>query len=262
MYDPPATMTRARVSRRRSARGAHRGQRRALSASHSNRDRRHPRRDLCVDQRDRRGGDGRRLARKHDHDQGYASRLLEVSGVRRGGRLVSRNRVQSCDHCGKDGCGRLHARAHGAAARVCVSVVPLRAARRSRRGRITRMTRRRVTVRPTSCATKPRRSPGDPGTGCCLTDDEVEGLASGVCPRAISIKAYQMLEWKRAKRRVRRLAPSPKGLYRMVNLDALTALVVKWREEARWTSCWPTDRRPRASQPDAGSAERRRSPGK
>jgi hypothetical protein len=39
--------------------------------------------------------------------------------------------------------------------------------------------------------------PGDVGYWLLLTDDEVEGLASGVCPRAISLKAYEMLEWKR-----------------------------------------------------------------
>jgi hypothetical protein len=45
-------------------------------------------------------------------------------------------------------------------------------------------------------------APGDPGYWLLLTDDEVEGLASGVCPRAISVKAYQMLEWKREAARV------------------------------------------------------------
>jgi hypothetical protein len=60
------------------------------------------------------------------------------------------------------------------------------------------MTRRRVTRAPDLVRDETATlAPGDPGYWLLLTDDEVEGLASGVCPRAISIKAYQMLEWKR-----------------------------------------------------------------
>jgi hypothetical protein len=91
------------------------------------------------------------------------------------------------------------ARAHVHAARVCLSVVVpavCGAALASRR--ITRMTRRRVTRAPDLVRDETATlAPGDPGYWLLLTDDEVEGLASGVCPRAISIKAYQMLEWKR-----------------------------------------------------------------
>lgn len=62
------------------------------------------------------------------------------------------------------------------------------------------MTRRRTTAAQVPDIVRDETAmlaPGDPGYWLLLTDDEVEGLASGVCPRAISLKAYEMLEWKR-----------------------------------------------------------------